>query len=734
MSNPLTHVATRSVGVIVGAPARATELGMERVLQGRYKIEEPLGVGGSSQVYLARDQALNRDVALKVLDPEAASDGNLRRMFVKEARALAQLSHPNIVAVYDVGEVDDSPFIVMEYLPGGSMKERIEQAGPLKTGDAVRIAIEVANGLAFAHSKGIIHADLKPANILFDANDAAKICDFGIARNPQEDADTPQLYATAMYVAPERVEGKSATVQSDVYGLGLVLYEGLVGKPPFTSTNAAVLLRDHVVRQPVPPSHLRPSLPKELDSIVLKALAKQPNLRYPKASDLAVALQRIENIDKELATTRIVMADPLQDFVPRTEQSPVVALFSAYGQPIRKSFFAFLAAFPVFALATLAGFEVVGALLAAGLVAVVGIAGQLGIALGIAWVMMTAFIFVFVPGLALLFALVGVYVWLRDISPEQVSLAMAMPVLTPLGLAPALVLTTAAVFGLLGVLTVATGALLTMVFAIALGVQSLGPYAQTGLLFPRDTPPAHVLRHAAAPSEALVRALCLRGRRRRGRRCDPALHARRDVVPHRARGRASRRGRPSARGVRRRDPRARRGRRDQRDGAAGPGGDAIDLARRPEDAGPLTARLLRGRLPDGGLLHRFRAFRWERLRVVVRFADPLAELRRALRDRVRDDDVAGHRAPRHRLERFGGLRRSERGILADPHDDLVLERSREVVSVPEHGRVPEHRARLHAGVVRLRFLERGDELGWRSLPGHGRDVSRFSGANPRLGP
>src|SRR5206468_4027965 len=287
MSNPLTHVATRRASVIVGAPARATELGMERVLQGRYKIEEPLGVGGSSQVYLARDQALNRDVALKVLDPEAAADGNLRRMFVKEARALAQLSHPNIVAVYDVGEVDDSPFIVMEYLPGGSMKERIEQ--------------------------------------------------------------------------------KSATVQSDVYGLGLVLYEGLVGKPPFTSTNAAVLLRDHVVRQPVPPSHLRPSLPRELDSIVLKALAKQPNLRYQKARDFATALQRIENVDKELATTRMVMADPLEDFVPKTEQSPVVALLSAYGQPLRGAFFSLCSALPVFAMALLAGFELVGALLAAGL-------------------------------------------------------------------------------------------------------------------------------------------------------------------------------------------------------------------------------------------------------------------------------------------------------------------------------------------------------------------------------
>jgi len=253
---------------------------MERVLEGRYKIEEPLGVGGSSQVYLARDKALNRDVALKVLDAPAAADGDTRRMFVKEARALAQLSHPNIVAVYDVGEVDGSPFIVMEYLAGGSLKQKIEGTGPLNAGEAVRVAIEVANGLAFAHSKGIIHADLKPSNILFDANDTAKICDFGIARTPQEDADTPQLYATAMYVAPERVEGKSTTVQSDVYGLGLVLYEALVGKPPFTSSNAAVLLRDHVVRQPVPPSHLRQSLPKELDTVALKALAKQPNLRY----------------------------------------------------------------------------------------------------------------------------------------------------------------------------------------------------------------------------------------------------------------------------------------------------------------------------------------------------------------------------------------------------------------------------------------------------------------------
>src|SRR3989442_11654333 len=129
MANPLAHVITHRTGGIVGAPRRGTELGLERVLQSRYRIVEPIGTGGSSQVYLAQDTALNREVAIKVLDPAAAADGKTRGMFVKEARALAQLSHPNIVAVYDVGEVDGAPFIVMEHLPGGSLKQRIERGG-----------------------------------------------------------------------------------------------------------------------------------------------------------------------------------------------------------------------------------------------------------------------------------------------------------------------------------------------------------------------------------------------------------------------------------------------------------------------------------------------------------------------------------------------------------------------------------------------------------------------------
>ena len=440
-------------------------------------------------MYLAKDTALNREVAIKVLDTAAAADATLRRNFVKEARSLAQISHANVVSVYDVGEVDNLPYIVMEHLAGGSLKARIDRTGPLKAGDAARIAIEIANGLTFTHSKGIIHADLKPSNILFDANDHAKIADFGIARTPKEDAATPELYATAMYVAPERVEGKHATIQSDVYGLGLVLYEMLVGKPPFTSTSAGVLMRDHVVRMPVPPSHLRPSLPKELDTIVLKALAKQPNLRYQRASDFAKALASIENIDKELATTRItpVITEPAIDFMPTVDQSPVVALLANYGAPIRRAFFALFAALPVFALMLMAQFGLITSLAAAGLVAVVAFAGQLGVALAIAWAIQTLLIFLFVPGLAVLFALMGVWIWIRDVRSEQAIMAMAMPVAAPLGLAPAFVLTAAAVDGLMGVVTAGWGALVTVVFAIAAGEQSFGPFVQTGFTLRQET-------------------------------------------------------------------------------------------------------------------------------------------------------------------------------------------------------------------------------------------------------
>lgn len=483
MANPFSQSVAPRSGAIVAARQPVMELAMERVLDKRYKILAPIGTGGSSQVYLAEDTALHREVAIKVLDPDAAADASTRKMFVKEARALASLSHPSIVSIYDVGEVDGVPYIVMEHLPGGNLKQRIERSGPLSAIQAVTHTVEIANGLAFAHSKGIVHADLKPSNILFDSSDHAKVCDFGIARTPQEDADTPQLFATAMYVAPERVEGKTATPATDVYGLGLLLYEMLVGKPPFVSANAAVLLRDHVVRVPVPPSHLRPSLVKELDTVVLKALAKEPRLRYQKASEMAQALVSIENLDKELATTRFgapVMTEPIRDFVPRVEQSPVVAMLSAYGGPIRQVFFTVFIALPVLALGMAANMGLVSIAIACGAVALAALGTTLGVGLAIAWVFETLLLFLFVPGLAVLYALLGVWLWIRDVRPEQTALAIAMPVTAPFGIAPALILTAAAVEGLMGVVTAAWGAVMTVIVAIAMGKLSFGPFMQTG--------------------------------------------------------------------------------------------------------------------------------------------------------------------------------------------------------------------------------------------------------------
>src|SRR5438128_1938821 len=190
---------------------------------------------------------------------------------------------------------------------------------------------------------------------ILDHTSPPKTCNFRTARTPAEDSDSPQLFATALYVAPERVEGRPATVASDVYGLGLVLYEMLVGKPPFTSANAAVLLRDHVVRPPVPPSHLRPSLPKDVDTIVLKALAKDPALRYQKATEIGDALTKTLQAHTTAAQTHHgfddyapnVMTEPLRGLVPRVEQSPLVALLAEYGQPMRRGLYGLLAALPL---------------------------------------------------------------------------------------------------------------------------------------------------------------------------------------------------------------------------------------------------------------------------------------------------------------------------------------------------------------------------------------------------
>ncbi len=476
---------------VPGAQRRRLELAIDRVLDKRYRILQPLGAGGSAQVYLAEDQALGREVAIKVLDADAARDAEVHKRFVKEARALAQLSHPNICAVYDVGEVDDLPFIVMEKLEQ-SLKAAIERSGPLEVGEALRIALEVSAGLAAAHARGIVHCDMKPANVLFDAQGRAKIADFGIARTPQDSAETPQLFATALYVAPERVEGKPPTPATDIYGLGLILYEMLVGKPPFTSTNPTVLLRDHLVRPPIPPSHLRPSLPREIDEVVTKALAKSPQLRFKSANEFAKALSRIEGAEDALMTVRVhetgrLMTTPLAGMLPYRRESPAVATLARHAQPIRRVFYTALLLLPLLGLLNLSGVPLSYAALIAGVPAIIALAGHLSLALGLVWLIEGFLLFLFVPVIAVVFLLMALWLAIRDYSAEQAILALATPASVPLGLAPALILVSTTLHGIAGILAIAWGAIMTVIVAIAMGAPSTGPFVVSGLLF--KTPP-----------------------------------------------------------------------------------------------------------------------------------------------------------------------------------------------------------------------------------------------------
>ena len=479
------------MGGIPGAERRRLELAIDRVLDKRYRILQPLGAGGSAQVYLAEDKALGREVAIKVLDSEAARDNEIRKRFVKEARALAQLSHPNICSVFDVGEIDGLPFIVMEKLEN-SLKAVIERNGPLEVGDAIRIASEVAAGLAAAHARGIVHCDMKPANVLFDKEGRAKIADFGIARTPQDAAETPQLFATALYVSPERVEGKAPTPATDIYGLGLVFYEMLVGKPPFTSTNPTVLLRDHVVRPPIPPSHLRPSLAQEIDEVVTKALAKSPALRYKSANEFAKALSRLEGAEDALMTVRVhdtgrIMTMPLEGMLPYRHESPVVAMLARHARPIRRLFYTFLMMLPLIGLLNVSGVPLAYSALFAGVPAIIALAGHLSIALALCWIVEGLALFLFVPVLSIIFLFVGLWIAVREYSAEQAILALATPVSVPLGLAPVLILSATTLHGIAGILAIAFGATISVITAIAMGVPTSGAFVVSGLLF--KTPP-----------------------------------------------------------------------------------------------------------------------------------------------------------------------------------------------------------------------------------------------------
>jgi serine/threonine-protein kinase len=256
-------------------------------LAGRYRLTTQLGCGGMAEVWLADDLELDRRVAVKLLAPDAD-----RARFPREARAYATCSHPNIACVYDYGEGPDRPYIVLEYLPGGTLEDRLLGDAALSDAETTRIAGDVAAGMAHAHARGLVHRDLKPANILFDDEGRAKIADFGIAHATDASTFTEagKILGTAAYTSPEQAAGGTATPASDVYSFGVMLFRMLTGRLPFAATNPMELLLKHVQEPPPPVSRFRSEAPARLEALTAAALAKDPNERPQDGAALVTAM------------------------------------------------------------------------------------------------------------------------------------------------------------------------------------------------------------------------------------------------------------------------------------------------------------------------------------------------------------------------------------------------------------------------------------------------------------
>jgi len=293
------------------------------VIAGRYELEELVGSGGMSSVFRARDRMLERNVALKILHAHYSEDDDTIERFRREARAVAQLSHPNIVTVIDRGEEDGRQFIVFEYVEGLTLKEVVAERGPLPVRDAVDLAIGVARGLAFAHAHGLVHRDVKPQNVLLNGDGKPKVTDFGIARSldVQGVTQTGTVLGTSHYIAPEQASGQPVDAQSDVYSLGAVLYELLTADPPFDGENFVAVALKHV-HQPAPSVlDRRPDVPLRLAAAVDRALAKRPGDRFPTmdafAAELEAVLADLVRGDPDSAATMIVPGRVVRESRPR---------------------------------------------------------------------------------------------------------------------------------------------------------------------------------------------------------------------------------------------------------------------------------------------------------------------------------------------------------------------------------------------------------------------------------
>ena len=306
---------------------------INRVVDRRYVIKRKLGSGGMAVVYLAEDQELGRRVAIKILNERHAGDEQFVERFRREAKNAAALSHPNIVSIYDRGEAEGTYYIAMEFLDGRSLKELIVGRGPAPVTVSVEYARQILQALRFAHRHGIVHRDIKPHNVLVDAEGRVKVTDFGIARaGASQMTEAGSIVGTAQYLSPEQARGTAVDQRSDVYSLGIVLYELLTGTLPFNGDTPVEIAMKHLSTLPEPPSAKRSDIPRDLDLIVMRALAKDPADRYQSAEEMDADLERFA---RGAAVSPVTEESATQ--IMRLPQDPIAATAATMIAPGRRT-------------------------------------------------------------------------------------------------------------------------------------------------------------------------------------------------------------------------------------------------------------------------------------------------------------------------------------------------------------------------------------------------------------
>src|SRR5579884_970570 len=285
------------------------------VLADRYELEELVGSGGMSSVFRAHDRLLDRKVALKVLHQQYSDDDEYVERFRREARSVASLSHPNIVTVIDRGDHEGRQFIVFEYVEGDNLKRLIERRGPAPVATALELGIQIARGLSFAHQQGLVHRDVKPQNVLLNGDGQAKVTDFGIARSLDVQhgmTQTGTVLGTSDYIAPEQAQGQRVDEHTDVYSLGVVLYELLTNEVPFPGENFVAVAMRHINEPPPPIRAKRPDVPPRVEAAIHTAMAKRPEDRFPTMADfcreLEACLAEVQGTQVAAQARRVALA------------------------------------------------------------------------------------------------------------------------------------------------------------------------------------------------------------------------------------------------------------------------------------------------------------------------------------------------------------------------------------------------------------------------------------------